>query len=72
MNTQWAVDYFSKNPLKTTKLNSYYLWMYLRKRLLYKEILEKDTPGLIGVATLINDLENKGGKVECESIGTKG
>jgi hypothetical protein len=46
--------------------------MYLRKRLLYKEILEKDTPGLIGVATLINDLENKGGKVECESIGTKG
>jgi len=54
-NTEWVVDYFSKFKLKTTKMNSYYLWCYLRNQLLKKQLTPQQCENMKKLCKLINN-----------------
>lgn len=56
-NTEWLLDYFKIFPLKTTKLNTYYLWRYVRGRLLKSNLTPQETENIKILTKLINNQE---------------
>jgi hypothetical protein len=49
-----VIKYFKEYPLKTTKQNSFYLWSYIRKQLLFTKLTPDKHQNLILLTKLIN------------------
>jgi hypothetical protein len=52
-----VIDYFSKFPLKTYKLNSYHLWKYILGQLHNTKATPDKLSGLKSLYKLINNVD---------------
>lgn len=56
-NTEWLLEYFRTFPLRTTKLNSFYIWQYVRAKILAGDLSPSEIENLKGTVKLINKIE---------------
>jgi len=54
-NNKIVLDYFEKFPLKTSKLNSFYLWKYIMNQLLNTKVTPEKRAALKTLCKLINN-----------------